>query len=146
MARPSFTSVDTYLAAQPAAARRVLERVRTAIRKALPAAEEGISYGIPVYKAGGRMVIYFAGFKAHYSIYPATAALIAALGDDRAGHLHSKATLRFSYDEPVPVRLLVRIAKVRAEEVEEQAASRATGKVSLKGRKSGARLRAAKKS
>lgn len=128
MARPTFSSVDGYLAAQPAAARRVLKEVRAILRKALPAAEEGISYQIPVVKVGGRMVVHFAGFKAHYSIYPATAALVAALGDAIAGHLSSKATLQFSYDEPVPARLITRIAKLRAKEVAERAAAKAVKK------------------
>ena len=62
------------------AARPVLERVRATIRKALPRAAEGISYRIPVYRLDGVMVLYFAGFKQHYSIYPASARLVGALG------------------------------------------------------------------
>ena len=64
MARPSFQSVDDYIAAQPPPARPVLQRVRATIRKALPRATEGISYQIPVYKIDGAMVLYFAGFPA----------------------------------------------------------------------------------
>jgi hypothetical protein len=36
--------------------------VRSTIRKALPSAEEVISYKIPAYKVDGRVVIYFAGW------------------------------------------------------------------------------------
>ena len=63
-------TVDEYIASQPDAARSVLERVRSTIRKALPAADEVISYQIPAFKLHGRVVIYFAGWKQHYSIYP----------------------------------------------------------------------------
>ena len=115
MARASFRSVDEYIAAQPAPARPVLKRVRATIRKALPGAAEGISYQMPVYKLDGRMVLYFAGYKQHYSIYPATARVVRALEHDLAGLLHSKATIRFSYDV-VPARLIARIAKLRAAE------------------------------
>jgi uncharacterized protein YdhG (YjbR/CyaY superfamily) len=114
--RPGFASVDDYLAAQPAPARAVLRQVRATLRKALPGVTEGISYQIPVYKLDGVMVLYFAGFQRHYSIYPASAALVDALGKQLAGAVHSKATLRFSLDEAVPTRLITRIAKLRAAE------------------------------
>jgi len=109
-------SVGDYIAAQPPEARPVLRRVRATIRKALPNATEGISYRIPVYKLEGRMVLYFAGFKRHYSIYPATAGVKAALRSELAGFLHSKGTIRFSFEAPVPIRLIARIAKLRAAE------------------------------
>jgi uncharacterized protein YdhG (YjbR/CyaY superfamily) len=117
MARTGFQSVSEYIAAQPAPARPVLRRVRATIRTALPRAVEGISYQIPVYKLDGRMVLYFAGFQQHYSIYPATARVIRTLEHELAGALHSKATIRFSYDAAVPTRLITRIAKLRAAEV-----------------------------
>src|SRR5688500_9263959 len=117
MAKTDYRSVDEYLAAQPVPARSVLQRVRATIRRALPGAVEGISYQIPVYKLDGRMVLYFAGFQHHYSIYPATARVAGALKRELAGLLHSKATIRFSYEDPIPARLITRIAKLRAAEV-----------------------------
>jgi len=116
MARTTHQSVDDYIAAQPAPARAVLRRVRATIRRALPGAVEGISYQIPVYKLDGRMVLYFAGFQNHYSIYPATPRVVDALKDELVGRLHSKATIRFSYDGAIPTRLIARIAKLRAAE------------------------------
>jgi uncharacterized protein YdhG (YjbR/CyaY superfamily) len=74
MAKTDFKSVDEYIASQPEAAQGVLELVRSSIRKAVPNAEESISYKIPTYKLRGDPVIYFAGWKQHYSLYPATAA------------------------------------------------------------------------
>ena len=50
----------------------MLEQIRSTIRKALPGAEEVISYKIPAYKLHGSPVLYFAGWKQHYSLYPAT--------------------------------------------------------------------------
>lgn len=78
MAKSSPQTVDDYIASQPEAAQPALTQVRNAIRKALPAAEEVISYNIPTYKLDGAMVIYFAGWKHHYSLYPAGARLLAA--------------------------------------------------------------------
>lgn len=124
MARNNYQSVGEYIAAQPVPARPVLRRVRTTIRKALPGCTEGISYQIPVFRVGGVMVLYLAGFRQHYAIYPASARVIAALGKNGARHVHGKATLRFALDEAVPVRLIIRIAKVRAAEVKRRAAKR----------------------
>ncbi len=121
----NYQSIDDYVAAQPQPARSVLERVRATIRKALPGAAEGISYQIPIYKLDGVMVLYFAGFQHHYSIYPATPRIVGALEKDLTGRLHSKATIRFSYRDAVPTRLITRIAKLRAAEVGEREMARA---------------------
>lgn len=114
-------SVDAYLAAQPEGARAVLARVRAAIKKALPRATERISYRIPTYDLDGKMVLFFAGFRRHWSIYPLTPALQRELGEELAPRLAGK-TIRFAYDERFPAGLLARIAKVRAKESAESAA------------------------
>ena len=120
MAKTRFRSVDEYFAAQPEAVRAVLERVRNVIRKALPGAEEVISYQIPAYKLGGRVVLYFAGWKQHYSLYPATGRVKAAFKDDLAAYEISKGTIRFPLCGRVPVRLIERIARFRAREAAER--------------------------
>ena len=77
MARTAFESVDQYIAAQPAPVQPALRRLRGIIRKAVPRAEEVISYQIPAYKLPGATVIYFAGWKQHVSLYPASPELVA---------------------------------------------------------------------
>ena len=125
MAKTDFSSVDEYLAAQPETARNTLEKVRGIIRDALPGAEEVISYQIPAYKVGGGRVIYFSGWKEHYSLHPASDHLIATLKDEIAPYVAGKGTLRFSLAEPVPVKLIERIARLRAEEVAEEQKTKA---------------------
>jgi uncharacterized protein YdhG (YjbR/CyaY superfamily) len=83
---------------------------------ALPEAEEVISYQIPAYKLNGRAVIYFAGWREHYSLYPASGELKAAFKDELAPYEVSKGTIRFPLSEPVPVKLIERITKFRAKE------------------------------
>jgi uncharacterized protein YdhG (YjbR/CyaY superfamily) len=112
-------SVDEYIAAQPEAAQPALKRVRAAIRKAVPKAEETISYKIPTYKLHGERLLYFAGWKRHYSLYPATKRLVAALNEDLKPYEVVKSTVRFSLAEPVPAKLIARIAKFRATEISE---------------------------
>jgi len=128
MARTNFRSVDEYMALQPEASRGRLERVREIIRKAVPKAEEVISYQIPAYKLDGGTVIYFAGWKQHYSLYPATGGLVDAFKDELARYQLSKGTIRFPLSEPVPVKLIAGIAKFRAKETAEQAKAKSAAK------------------
>ena len=119
MAKSGFESLDEYIATQPEAVQTVLQLVRNTIRKAVPKAEEMISYNIAAYKLDGRPVIYFAGWKRHYSLYPATGRLVEAFKDDLAPYKVNKGTIRFPLTQPVPVELIRRIAKFRAKEVAE---------------------------
>jgi uncharacterized protein YdhG (YjbR/CyaY superfamily) len=117
VAKTDFKSVDEYIASQPEAVRSILGRVRGAIRKAVPEAEEVISYQIPAYKLQSGPVLYFAGWKQHYSLYPATGRVIAAFKDELAPYEIDKGTIRFPLSQPVPVQLIGRIARLRAKEV-----------------------------
>jgi uncharacterized protein YdhG (YjbR/CyaY superfamily) len=122
--RPTFSSVDEYIASQPADVQPVLERVRAAIRKAIPKADEVISYQIPAYTLGGRNVVFFAGFKNHYSLYPANARVVAAFRKELEPYeTNGKGTVRFPLTAPVPVRLISAIARFRAKEVAGQPAT-----------------------
>jgi uncharacterized protein YdhG (YjbR/CyaY superfamily) len=114
-------NIDEYIAGFPRPVQGVLERVRAAIRKAVPKADEAISYRIPTYKLHGRYVIYFAGWKQHYSLYPANDRLVAAFTDELAPYeVNGKGTVRFPLSKPVPVKLIAAIAKFRAQEVAER--------------------------
>ena len=125
MAQTDFKSVEEYIGTYPAQVRTVLRRVRSAIRRAVPVAAEVISYQIPAYKLPGGLVLYFAGWKQHYSLYPATDRVVAAFKDDLAPYKVSKGTIRFPLSQSVPVKLIERIAKFRAKE----AATRARAKL-----------------
>jgi len=114
MAKTDFKSIDEYLVTQPAGAQAALRTVRAAIRAAVPDAEEAISYQLPTFKLHGRAIIHFAGWKEHYSIYPATDGLAEAFRKELAGYEISKGTIRFPLSEPVPVKLIGRLAKFRA--------------------------------
>ena len=126
MARTDFKSVDDYIANQPEPVRPVLERVRSVIRKALPDAQEVISYQIPAYRLPGGTALYFAGWKKHYSIYPIAGHIVAAFGDVLAPYeVNNKGTVRFRLSEPVPAKLIERLAKARAGEIAAAARAKA---------------------
>lgn len=127
-ARAKPRTVDAYIAAFPPATQTVLERVRGVLRKALPKADEGISYGIPVFKQHGGAVIYFAGWKAHFSLYPSNRYLEAAFRRELAPYeVNGRGTIRFPLDEVVPAKLLTAIAKFRLKEAAEHAKEKAAG-------------------
>jgi uncharacterized protein YdhG (YjbR/CyaY superfamily) len=73
-------------------------------------------------------VVYFAGWKQHYSLYPATQHLVAAFKDDLARYQVSKGTIRFPLSAPVPVKLIERIAKFLANEAAERARAKRAGR------------------
>jgi len=123
MAKTNFKSVDEYIATHPEDVQAILERVRRTIRKAVPDAEEVISYQIPTYKLHGGAVLFFAGWKHHYSLYPATDHIVEAFKDDLAPYEVIKGTIRFPLSRPVPVTLIERIAKLRAKEAAERASA-----------------------
>src|SRR3954447_3543548 len=107
-------SVDEYIAAQPEALRPKLEQVRAAIRKAVPEAVESIGYRMPGYKLYGKPMLYFAGFKEHYSLFAASGTFFAALEGELRVYGLRKGTVQFPLTKPVPVKLIARIAKLRA--------------------------------
>ena len=125
MSKTTFQTVEQYIAAQPEGTQVVLEQVRSAIRKALPNADEVISYKIPAYRLQGGIVLYFAGWKRHYSLYPAGRRLMTAFKDELSSYKVSKGTIRFPLSEPVPAKLIERIAKFRVKEAVELDKSKA---------------------
>ena len=117
MANTDYKSVDEYIAAQPEAVQATLRRVRAIICKAMPGADEVISYQIPAYKLQGKAALYFAGWKQHYSLYPASTPLVAAFKEELAAYEVSKGTIRFPLDKAVPAKLIEGIAKFRVVEM-----------------------------
>jgi uncharacterized protein YdhG (YjbR/CyaY superfamily) len=114
--RTDFKSVDEYIRAQPQIAKPPLARVREAIRNAVPKADEGISYNMPVYKLDGVALLYFAAWKTHYALYPARAALADAFREELAAYRVNNSMIRFPFTAPVPVKLIAQIAKFRVVE------------------------------
>ena len=108
--------VDVYIAAQPPRARAALRRLRQAIRAAAPEAEEVIAYRMPAFRSHGRRLVYFAAFKDHYSLFPASSTLLATMRKDVRPYQAAVGTLRFEYGAPLPVGLVRRIVRARLTE------------------------------
>jgi uncharacterized protein YdhG (YjbR/CyaY superfamily) len=108
----TFASVADYLKAVPPAERALLRKVRQTIRAAAPKATEVISYGIPGYKHYG-MLVYFAAFKDHCSLFGVGAALMKTHQKALAPYKKSKGTIQFTVDKPLPMPLVRKLVKAR---------------------------------
>jgi uncharacterized protein YdhG (YjbR/CyaY superfamily) len=111
--REKPTSVDAYIGSYPPEVQPILHEVRRTIRRAIPDAEEAISYGIPTFTLGGRYVVYFAGWKGHVSIYPVPGG-DEAFEREIAPYRSGKGTLRFPLGRPIPYELIARLARLLA--------------------------------
>jgi Uncharacterized conserved protein len=116
---PPAKNVDEYLAGVPKEARATLEKLRRTIKAAAPMASEGISYQMPMYKHHG-MVVGFAAFKNHCSIFPG-AAVMDAFREELKPYDTSKGTIRFPVDKPLPTTLVKKLVRARIKENEARA-------------------------
>lgn len=121
---PPANSVSEYLAAFPPVIRKVLERMRRAIRKAAPEAEETLKYGIPTFVLHENLV-HFGGFKQHVGFYP-TPSAIKAFEAELAEFARSKGAVQFPLDKPLPVELIEKIVAFRVREAELRSGAKAT--------------------
>ncbi len=109
-------SVNEYIAAADPQAQKALRDIRKTIKAAAPKAEEVISYQIPGYKYHG-MLVFFAAWKNHISLYPAPWST-ASLKKEMAAYEGSKGTIKFPLDKPMPLLLIKKMVKYRMKENE----------------------------
>ena len=117
-------AVDRYLSSLSAERRPAMEALRAAVNVAAPNATETIAYGMPALRShGGQFLVSYDAYKRHYSLFPASEAVIEAGGDELTPYLAGKGTIQFPADEPIPTDLVTRIVKARVEENAERARS-----------------------
>jgi|SRR6185295_11856326 len=109
MKAKQLTTIDEYIADFPPNVQPVLEKVRSAIRKAAPKAEEAIKYQIPTFVLHGNL-IHFAGWNNHIGLYPGSKP-IEVFKDELGKYEISKGTVRFPLDKPIPYGLIGKITK-----------------------------------
>lgn len=113
MEQPKPKNIDQYIANFPAATQKLLQQVRETIHLAVPDAKEVISYGMPAFKQKG-ILVYFAGYAKHIGFYP-TGSGIEAFKNEFGDYKWSKGAVQFPIDQPLPLELITRITKFKAE-------------------------------
>ena len=108
-------TIDEYLAPLSDEKRAALEKLRSDIRAAAPQAQECISYQIPAFRLGGRLLVAFGAATNHCAFYPG-ALPVEAHKDELKAYKTSKGTIRFQADRPLPATLVRKLVKTRIAE------------------------------
>lgn len=114
MDRKQFKTIDGYIKTFPKDVQSILQKMRRAIRKAAPQAEEAISYQIPTFILNGNLV-WFAAFKKHIGFYPMRSG-IKAFKKELSPYKRAKGSVQFPLDKPIPYDLVKRIVMFRVKE------------------------------
>jgi uncharacterized protein YdhG (YjbR/CyaY superfamily) len=105
--------IDQYLEALEEPKRGTLALLRRRILDVLPDAEQGMSYGVPAFKVGGKTIAGFAAFKDHLSYLPHSGSVFPQLADELTGYTFSAGALRFDVDRALPAALVERLVEIR---------------------------------
>ena len=107
--------LDAYLAGVEEPKRSTLEALRRSIRAVVPDADECLSYGMPAFRVGGKVVAGFAAFKNHLAYLPHSGEVLSGLGDRLTGFECTKGSLHFAVDEPLPDDLVRDLVNAKLE-------------------------------
>ena len=105
-------TIDEYLVGLSDDKQAALEKLRKDIRAVAPRAEECISYGLPAFRLGGKLLVWFGASAKHCALYPGGAA-VEAHRADLAGYDTSKGTVRFQPNDGLPAQLVRKLVKSR---------------------------------
>jgi uncharacterized protein YdhG (YjbR/CyaY superfamily) len=106
---------DEYIETFPKDVQSILKKIRQTIREEVPKAEETISYQMPAFRLNNRNLVYFAAFKHHIGFYPSPSGT-EAFNKELTPYKHSKGSIQFPLDKPIPYDLIKKIVKFRAKE------------------------------
>ena len=109
-------SIDEYLAAVSEDKRLVLEKLRKAIKAAVPKAEECISYGLAAFRLNGKPLVAFGATTNHCAFYPMSSSTVEIHKHELGDYDTSKGTIRFHPDKPLPASLVRKLIKTRIAE------------------------------
>ncbi|MGE5498776.1 MAG: iron chaperone [Syntrophothermus sp.] len=118
-----FENTDQYISVFPEETKKMLEKLRKAIKQAAPKAEEVISYNMPALKFHG-ILVYYAAHTSHIGFYPGSAAVQDQFKKELAAYKTSKGTVQFPAGTQIPVTLVKNIVRFRVSQNLEKAASK----------------------
>jgi uncharacterized protein YdhG (YjbR/CyaY superfamily) len=115
-AKASIQTIDQYIDTFSPDVQTILENLRLEISKAVPDAEETISYQIPTFRLKGKNLVHFAAYKQHIGFYP-TPSGISAFKSELNPYELAKGSVKFPLNKPLPLALIIRIVKFRVNEI-----------------------------
>ena len=114
--RKELKTFNDYKMDYPPEIQKRLEEIRQAVKSVVPEAKERISYNMPSFWFHGNL-LYYGAFKNHIGFYPASKTVFEKFKDELKIYKQSgKGTVQFPYDKPIPLKLIQKIAKIRANE------------------------------
>ena len=109
--------IDDYIAQLAPDQAAALSALRRTVAAAAPDAVEAVSYSMPAFKLGKRVLVYYAAFKDHLSLFPASGSVMDKLGADLQTYFTGKGTLQFTPQKPLPDGLVRQIVAIRRVEI-----------------------------
>jgi uncharacterized protein YdhG (YjbR/CyaY superfamily) len=113
-----MSSFEEYLATIPEPQQAELQRIRRFVRRTVPEAEEGTSYGMPAFRYKQRPLLGFKASKNHLSVFPFSPEAIEAARDSLTGFDLAKGTVRFTPEQPLPEPALEQLLRHRMSEID----------------------------
>lgn len=109
-------TIDDYLASVSPDRRAALEKLRRTIHSVLPDAEECISYSMPAFRHGGKVVAGFLATAKGCSYFPFSGTTLSTLSAELANYDKTKSALHFDPKRPLPEALVRKLIKARLAE------------------------------
>jgi uncharacterized protein YdhG (YjbR/CyaY superfamily) len=103
------SSVDSYIAAAPAARRAPLEVLRQLCVERLPGFEEAMRYGMPSYLRDEEVEVAFASHKSYISFYVLRQDALEASADRLRGLSVGKGCIRFRRSDQIDPQTIRRL-------------------------------------
>lgn len=113
--KTDYKSVEEYISTFPENVQDILKNVRKTIIENAPEAVESISYGMPAYKTNGKPLVYFGGYKSYIGFY-ATPSGHARFSKELSKFKHSKGSVQFPLNKPIPFDLIAQMVEFRVKE------------------------------
>ncbi|MCC6818116.1 MAG: DUF1801 domain-containing protein [Bacteroidia bacterium] len=125
MDNKNLQTIDEYIALWPSKEQKILQQIRTCIKRIAPDAKEVISYQMPTFKQDG-ILMHFGMFQNHYSLFPGSEPL-EYFASELKEFETSKGTIKIPKVMAVPEKLietivLHNIEKIKAKKLKKKQA------------------------
>ena len=111
-----YSSIDEHIGSFSKDKQKTLSSIRKTVKEVCPEATETIRYGIPTFQLNGKNMVHFAGYEEHIGFYPSPNGM-KEFEKELKPYASGKGTAKFPWNSPLPLDLIKRIVRFRAEEI-----------------------------